>query len=143
MFMCIYNVCVYTYTFIYLYVYIQCMCIHTHTHTHTYIYIHMKVLVAQSCPTPWNPMHSSPPVSSVHGILQARILEWVVIPLIQEIFPTQRLNLCPPHCLLSEPPVKPYVFVCLCVCVCVVFDKHGDYIQFISHWKFPSRFACY
>ena len=34
---------------------------------------------AQSCPTLCNPMDCSPPGSSVHGILQARILEWVVI----------------------------------------------------------------
>ena len=31
--------------------------------------------VAQSCPTPSNPMDYSPPGSSIHGILQARILE--------------------------------------------------------------------
>ena len=34
----------------------------------------------QSCQTLYNPMHCSPPGSSVHGILQARILEWVAIP---------------------------------------------------------------
>ena len=37
-------------------------------------------LVTQSCPTLYNPMDGSPPGSSVHGILQARILEWVAIP---------------------------------------------------------------
>ena len=37
------------------------------------------VLVAQSCPTFCNPMDCSPPGSSVPGILQARILEWVAI----------------------------------------------------------------
>jgi len=31
----------------------------------------------QSCPTLWDPMDNSPPGSSVHRILQARILEWV------------------------------------------------------------------
>ena len=35
--------------------------------------------VAQSCPTLRNPMDCSPPGSSVHGIFQARILEWVTI----------------------------------------------------------------
>ena len=30
----------------------------------------------QSCPTLWDPMDYSPPGSSVHGILQTRILEW-------------------------------------------------------------------
>ena len=31
----------------------------------------------QSCPTLCNPIDCSPPGSSVHGILQARILEWL------------------------------------------------------------------
>ena len=34
----------------------------------------------QWCPTLWNPVDCSPPGSSVYGILQARILEWVAIP---------------------------------------------------------------
>ena len=38
------------------------------------------VLVAQSCLTLCNPVDCSPLGSSVHGILQARILEWVAIP---------------------------------------------------------------
>ena len=37
------------------------------------------MLVAQSCPTLCNPTNCSPPGSSVLGILQARILEWVGI----------------------------------------------------------------
>ena len=35
--------------------------------------------MAQSCPTLCDSMHYSPPGSSVYGILQARILEWVAI----------------------------------------------------------------
>ena len=35
--------------------------------------------VSQSCPTLCDPMDCSPPGSSVHGIFQARILEWVAI----------------------------------------------------------------
>ena len=38
------------------------------------------MLVAQSYPTLCNPMDWSPPGSSVHGISQARILEWLAIP---------------------------------------------------------------
>ena len=34
-------------------------------------------LVAKSCPTLYNPMDCSPLGSSVHGIFQARVLEWV------------------------------------------------------------------
>ena len=37
------------------------------------------VLVAQLCPTLCDSMDCSPPGSSVHGILQTRILEWVAI----------------------------------------------------------------
>ena len=37
------------------------------------------MLAAQSCPTLCDPMDCSPPSSSVPGILQARILEWVAI----------------------------------------------------------------
>ena len=40
----------------------------------------VKVKVTQSCPTLFNPMDCSLPGSSVHGILQARILEWVAVP---------------------------------------------------------------
>ena len=40
----------------------------------------MKVLVIQSCLTLCDPMNCSPPGSSVHGILQVRILERVAIP---------------------------------------------------------------
>ena len=36
-------------------------------------------MCAHSCPSLSNPMDCSPPGSSVHGIFQARILEWVAI----------------------------------------------------------------
>ena len=39
----------------------------------------VKVLVAQSCLTLCDPMDCSLPGFSVHGILQAKILEWVAI----------------------------------------------------------------
>ena len=35
--------------------------------------------IAQSCPTLGDPMDCSPPGSSVHGIFQARVLEWGAI----------------------------------------------------------------
>ena len=35
--------------------------------------------VTKSCPTHCDPMHGSPPRSFVHGISQARILEWIAI----------------------------------------------------------------
>ena len=45
-----------------------------------YGYGEVEVLVAQSCLTLCNTMDCSPPGSSLHGILQARRLEWVTIP---------------------------------------------------------------
>ena len=50
-----------------------------------YIFMHVQALflgtvsVAQSCPTLCDPMDCTLPGSSVYGILQARILEWVAI----------------------------------------------------------------
>ena len=42
--------------------------------------VKMKVIVIKLFQTVCDPVDCSPPVSSVHGILQARILEWVAIP---------------------------------------------------------------
>ena len=57
--------------------------------------------VAQSCPTLCDPKDCSPPSSSVHGILQARILEWVAISFSRGIFPTRGSNPGIPHCRLT------------------------------------------
>ena len=51
------------------------MCVYMHVSIHTYV----CVLITQSCLTLCDPLNCSPPGSSVHGILQARILEWVAI----------------------------------------------------------------
>ena len=56
-----------------------------HWKTKTMYVIHFIVFVLcskslQLCPTLCNPMDCSPPGRSVHGILQARILEWAAIP---------------------------------------------------------------
>ena len=45
-----------------------------------------------------DPIDCSPPRSSVHGFLQARILEWVAIPFSRGVFPTQGSNPSFPHC---------------------------------------------
>ena len=56
------------------------------------ISLKVKVLVAQACPAVCNPMDSSLPGSSVHGISQARILELGSHSVLQGIFLTQRWN---------------------------------------------------
>ena len=50
------------------------------------------VLVVQSCPTLGNSTDCSLPGSSVHGVLQTRMLEWVAITFSKVIFLTQGSN---------------------------------------------------
>ena len=47
----------------------------------------------QLCPTLCDPMDWSPSAPSVHGILQARVLEWTTLSSSRGIFPTQGSNL--------------------------------------------------
>ena len=56
----------------------QCLCISLLKLT-SLVFFHVKALVAQSCPTLCHPVDFSSPGSSVHGIPQARTLEWVAI----------------------------------------------------------------
>jgi len=73
----------------YIYIYIspepsteaQMSYIYVFIHTHTYIYTHTPAKLLQSCPILSHPLLYNLPGSSVHGILQARILEWVAISL--------------------------------------------------------------
>ena len=73
-----------------------------------------SVLVTQSCLTLCNPMDSSPPGSSVHGILQARILEWIAFPS-SGYLPNPVIKPGSPaleaDSLLSEPSGKPCLAV--------------------------------
>ena len=68
---------------------------HSHYKIMYYIYCNRKKVKSLSCVRLFcNPMDCSLPGSSVHGIFQARILEWVAI----SFFPTQGLNPGLPHC---------------------------------------------
>ena len=73
----------------------------------------LECVGAQSCPALHNLMDCSPPGSSVHGISQARIPEWLPFPP-PGIFPARGLNLCL-SCLLhwrvgSLPPAPPLLY---------------------------------
>ena len=67
-------------------------------------------LVAKSYPTLCNSMDCSPPGSSVHGISQARILEWVAIPFSEDL-PDPGVDSVSPalagRFFTPEPPGKP------------------------------------
>ena len=55
------------------------------------------MLVVQSCLTLWNPIDYSPPGSSVHGVLQARILEGLSFPSPGDL-PDPAIEPGLPHC---------------------------------------------
>ena len=74
----------------------------------------VQVLVAQLCLTLCHPMDCSPPGSSVHGILQARILEWVAILLSRGSYQPRdqtQVSCITGRFLPSEPPEKPTKFL--------------------------------
>ena len=74
--------------------------------THTPLYT--KVLVTQSCPTPHDAMDSIPPGSSVHGILQARIVESFAISFSRGSSPPRdQIQVSHFAGKLSEPPGNP------------------------------------
>ena len=75
---------------------------------------------AQSCLTLCDPMDCSPPGSSVYGISQTRILEWVAISHLQGIFLTQGSNPCLWHLLRWQADSLP---------LCHLGDPHS-----ISRW---------
>ena len=60
----------------------------------------------QSCPTLWDPIDTSPPGSSVPGILQARILEWVSISFSNACMHAKSLQSCLTLCdpIDGSPP---------------------------------------
>ena len=75
-------------------------------------------LVAELCLTLCNPIDCSPPGSSVHGILQARILEWVAISFTRDIQDTGIKPSAPATYpalqedpFTTEPPGNPKIFL--------------------------------
>ena len=83
----------------------------------------------QLCLTLYEPVDCSPPGSSIHGILQAKLLEWVAIPFTKGIFLTQGSNPSLSHFRQIVYPLShkgnprhyqvSSVCVHVCVCMCV------------------------
>ena len=70
--------------------------------------------IAQSCLTLWDPTDCSLPGSSIHGIFQARVLEWVTIPFSRgSSWPRDHTQISRTvgEPLPSEPPGKSWVTV--------------------------------
>ena len=87
------------------------------------------VLVAYLCLILCNPMYCNPPGSSVCGILQTRLLEWIAVPSSRErIFLTQELNPGLLHCrqILYHLSYRE---------VLGVFTSKGSHVVFTSKFK--------
>ena len=105
----------------------------------------VKMLVIQSCPTLCDPTDCSSPGFSVHGILQARILEWVAIPFSRNL-PNPGIKPGPHlHCrqslywLSHQGSANPYLYVLRYYCN---FQADGDKITWESlHWKYLLKFT--
>ena len=81
---------------------------------HIYICIYVKCMRAkplQSCPAFWGPVDYSPPGSSVHGILQAGILEWGAISSSRGSFQPriEPASLASPHC--RQALYRPFIWL--------------------------------
>ena len=116
--------------------------------------VHAKLL--QSCPTLWDSIDSSPPGSSVHGILQAGILEWIAMPSFRESsWPGDRTYISCDSCIaarfstpepLGKPPLYSLFLVNWKLHLSLIrftlnfFDRklHGWFCIFHSHEEVPN-----
>ena len=69
----------------------------------------------QSCPTLCDPLDSSPPGSSVHRILQARILEAIILTLIRLFSIMEFSSLTHPKIPVKYTPTIHPFFLCLLI----------------------------
>ena len=70
------------------------------------IWWHVCMLAAQSCLTACDPMDCSPPGSSIHGIFQVRILEWLAISFSRDL-PHPGIELASPTLQADSLPTEP------------------------------------
>jgi len=83
---------------------------------------------------------------TVHGILQARILEWVAFPFSKGSFPTLRLNPGPSHCRqtlyqLSHKGSPETLGSIMLLCLCKILMETQAFIS-TEHTKRERSFLC-
>ena len=108
----------------------------------------VKVLLAQSCPTLCNPMDCSLPGSSVRGILQARILEWVAIPFSrgssrfrdQTRSPTLQADPLPSE--LAGKPIFYHIWIYL-VFLIVFCQRRKETLAMDCNPRFQAKTSCH
>ena len=111
-----------------------------------------KLCLTQSYPTPWNPMDCSPPGSSVHGISQVRILEWVAIFFSRASSRPRgwtHVSCIARGFFTAEPLGKPSIFlgsIILCQCIWQMLNRVVLVVQRKKYWagqtvhlSFPLR----
>ena len=96
----------------------------------------MCVKALQLCWTLWDTMDHNPPGSSLHGILQAWILEWVPWPRLGDLPRFEPASLKSPmlagrFITTNATWETPIAYVCVCVCVCV---SHWVVSDFVTPW---------
>ena len=130
---------------------------HTDTHTVKITWCNKSLtpgcIVSQSCPTLCSSMGCSPPGSSVHGILQARTLEWVAMPSSRESFwPRDQTYISCGSCIAggfftTEPQGKLYeAYVITDSVNCILFlctVLSSSNFLLCSFYFFPFIFTCW
>ena len=89
--------------------------------------------VAQSCPTLSDPMDCSPPGSSIHGIFQARVLEWGAIafsPYCTSTYETMLRKFSSLVLLFDVFQIGP---ICVCLCGLIFAFPIHFYVIFTCH----------
>ena len=99
--------------------------------------------VSQSCVTLGDPMDCSPPGSSVHGIFQARVLEWGAIAFSNDpfcsVFKTACL-LCILCHIIASILKQHYLSFPIAVCL-FIYERYSLSLSALAlHYSFPSLF---
>ena len=138
-------VCVCVCVYVYIYIYIERERESCNIYIYIYIYIVLTYTVCESViysvMSDCDPMNCSTPGSSVHGIFQARILQWVAIPFSKGSFPIRDRTWV--SCISSRfftawPPRKPI----MCVLCCVVLSHSVMSDSLRTHRLQPTRLLC-
>ena len=132
-----------------------CERVHVWMHMYKGVYISEHCLVTNLCPTLHDSMDYSLSGSSIHGIFQVRILEWVAISSSRSSRPRDGIQV---SCITgrfftTEPPGKPlykwkhvYIYVCTCGWVFVCTHVGAGVLVYVCvclwDWVRVSMLAC-
>ena len=99
----------------------------------------LQVLAAQSCPTLCNSMDYSPPGSSVRGILQARVLEWVAISFSKSLHKSHCLCVLPVCTRKSHATAESSITIFVKHRLSSSGEREGPHLFLKRLWDVPLR----